>query len=594
MQATRATTPQWITRYTRNLTGGGFLYHGLAALITLWAARILVAGSYYSMWDLLWYGKALPGIAPLAAFILAMPLARGSWPRILLLPLAGAVLAFGDDVRMLAVPAALAAAAGASLLQSSRGRLLPALALGMSLDLPMHVAARGIDPVEYLPGRLILAGAAIILALWGPEGEYPSFRLTAVITALELGLAYPSALLHYTGHEAYSLGLYAATGFLAVLALLIGGLLARLHRDTPVLVVLVFAGMVLEGDIGLSLVLLSLAGLGALLVYERGGSRLGALAGGVWLVLAGFLGVAVYTYPYVGLWFMADRMELVLLAAMVAAAAAGWPSEDEYSEIAMGEIVVGARELSPVALGVLALALSMVLQAPPVNVQPGESGVVDAYTLNLHQGYDWRGRLNGREAASLIVGAVAGGGVVCLQEVDAGRLTSMYVDMPLALQSRGVVVAYQPAIEGTYGVAIAGPRGLEKVGGVLLPSTGEQRAAVKANASGIIAVSAHLGLDPGERTVQAQALVDYALKMPEALLLCGDFNEPGGAALDYISRYYTIAWPPGATCCLGTGENTTIDFIAVREGRATVEEVNVVPAPSDHMMVHARIRLLEG
>ena len=88
--------------------------------------------------------------------------------------------------------------------------------------------------------------------------------------------------------------------------------------------------------------------------------------------------------------------------------------------------------------------------------------------------------------------------------------------------------------------------------------------------------------------------MDYALKMPEALLLCGDFNEPEGAALEYISRYYTIAWPPGATCCLGTGENTTIDFIAVREGTGVVEEVNVVPAPSDHMMVHARIRLLEG
>ena len=43
----------------------------LSLLSALWLGRLLVAGSYYSLWDLLWYGKPLPGALPVATFIAA-------------------------------------------------------------------------------------------------------------------------------------------------------------------------------------------------------------------------------------------------------------------------------------------------------------------------------------------------------------------------------------------------------------------------------------------------------------------------------------------------------------------------------------------
>ncbi len=570
-------------------------YHGLAALVVLWSARILVAGSYYSVWDLLWYNRPLPGVLPIILFLVSMPLATGSLTRFFLLPLSIGALILGDNVKLLSIPAAMAMPAGMAILQSSRGKLPYALALGIGIDLLLRVATRGLDPLEYTIGRVLLAGTLIVLFYAsGVEVRVPSLQLASVISALELGLAYPSALLHYTGHEVYGLPMYASVGFMILVSVLVGTILARLHRDICILVIMVFAGMILDGLLGIGLIALSIAGLGALLSYERYGSRVKAFIGGLWFVIISFLGIAVYVYPYVGLSPFADRMELVMLIAMIGVALSSWPSEEEYNELSREDIVVDASMITPIIIGGLSLVLAVVLQSAPIGVESAGHVVMDVYTLNLHQGYDWSGRLNGREATMFIVEAARNGGIVCLQEVDAGRLTSMYIDMPLALYSRGVNVAYQPAIEDTYGVAVAGPKSLEKVGGVLLPSTGEQRAAVKANASGVIAVSAHLGLDPGERAIQAQALVDYSLKYPEALLLCGDFNEPRGAALDYISKYYTIAWPPKATCCLGTEENTTIDYIAVREGKAVVEEVSVLLAPSDHLAVYAKVRILEA
>ena len=212
----------------------------------------------------------------------------------------------------------------------------------------------------------------------------------------------------------------------------------------------------------------------------------------------------------------------------------------------------------------------------------------------MHQGYDAWGRLNGLEVSRLVAGLASQGYVVCLQEVDAGRLTSAHMNLPLVLESMGVPVAYQPAIEGAYGVAVAGA-GVSMHGGILLPSVGEQRAAVKALWRGVPVVSFHLGLSAEERRMQAEALLAFALEEPRAKLVCGDANEEEGPAIALLSTWYQLTGDPGGegyTCCLGTGERSSIDKIGVLQGWGRIVWARSSIAPSDHLLLEAAVEVV--
>jgi endonuclease/exonuclease/phosphatase family metal-dependent hydrolase len=212
-------------------------------------------------------------------------------------------------------------------------------------------------------------------------------------------------------------------------------------------------------------------------------------------------------------------------------------------------------------------------------------------SYNLHQGFTPWGRLNWLELAETLRMLPA---ALCLQEVDAGRATSAFIDVPLLLETLGYEVAFQPAIAGVYGLAVASLGGVETLSsGTLPPAGGETRAYVKAlvdlGGLRVVVANAHLGLTGEERLTQASILLEEALSEPPADVLCGDLNEePGGPVVSLASSAYEPV-PSGATCCLGEDFKGTIDYVMVRRGSGLRVEASgvVYSEASDHLPVYA-------
>lgn len=573
-----------------------FFYAAAAGLLALWSSRLLVSGSYYSLWDLTWYGRLFPGPLPIILFLAVLASGgRTSIARAALLAAAVAPL-LGDDSRLLSLAAAPAAAASLYALQGLGARAAIAIPSGLAVDHALHVAARGLEPAEFLWGRLALAVLAVLLAA-APQArvEPPGLGVVAGLALLQLGVAYPSGLLSMSRVYDYSLPVFALLGMTPTLAALLPlafkGTRVSAASLAPTLLLAPAAGAVggIPGYIASSL---SAAGAAAIIQGSQPSTPSRAAAGGALFVALAVLGVGVYAYPYIGLWVVADRMEAVLLAAALVGLAStlkgAWQPPERVWPV-FGLVAI---------LAAVSLGLGLALQEPPIHAAEEGGGGVFVASLNTHQGFDAYGRFNGVETARLVASLVKEGYVVCMQEVDSGRLTSAYSNLPLALRSIGVDISFQPAIEGAYGVAIAGTR-VEDGQGLLLPSIGEQRAALKASVGGVVVVTAHLGLDPGERETQAESLVEFALSPPRAEVICGDFNEEEGGALDYIGEYFELSLKDrlegeGYTCCLNSSERIVIDYVGVARWAGSLAWARASMDHSDHLLVEGEVVLTRG
>ena len=178
-------------------------------------ARDLVAGSYYALWDLTWYHIALPG--PLAVILFlalpAAPLGRIRWLPWLLAAgyaLAGALT---SSARLLGVAGALGLS-GALWLAAPAAREMPeSVALGLALDTGARLAAAGAavwgHPVVGPLYGVILALLLAVGALRGPAPSPPPAGAYAGLAVVELGAAYPNAVLNLAGLTWYTPGVYA-------------------------------------------------------------------------------------------------------------------------------------------------------------------------------------------------------------------------------------------------------------------------------------------------------------------------------------------------------------------------------------------------
>ena len=551
------------------------------------SSRILVAGAYESLWKTLWYGDLFPSVAGVAAFAGYAMAGSRIPPRLhgVLVTLYAIAGGLTDNVEVLYIPAGLALAAGLWLASSMPPyQVAAAAALGASLDVAARLAAAGAEPWDSplapLYSAVLAAGGVYSVVRPLPPPPGPGWGLYYWLAAAELGSAYPNAALRlagvdwYTPSEAGAAGLLVAAGY-------IGGALAGARAAVPASVLGV-AVLALPWPFSLAWAPLLAAGSTAALAL---GGRARVL-GPVYFIALMVAAVGVYAYPYLGLWPLADKLEAVIAASLAAllpvaraSTAAPW---------APGHAAL------PAALALAACltgALALVLQAEPVTSNPAASRELVVVSYNVHQGFTPDGSLNAADIVFTIESI--GADVVCLQEVDGGRLTSAYTDLPLLLMVRGWDYAYQPAIEGAYGVAVVSKHGVDGLEGLLLPSRGEQRAAVKAAAYGVVVVNAHLGLEPEERVEQARALLEAALRPPVALVLCGDFNEEEGAAIRLLSTYYTLPDPGTYTCCLGEDFKGVIDYVGVLAGSgASITWYSTVYSDaSDHLPVVARIRL---
>jgi endonuclease/exonuclease/phosphatase family metal-dependent hydrolase len=119
----------------------------------------------------------------------------------------------------------------------------------------------------------------------------------------------------------------------------------------------------------------------------------------------------------------------------------------------------------------------------------------------------------------------------------------------------------------------------------------------------LVAMSAHLGLVPGERRQHAREITDQLVGMDGNLVLGVDLNEgPEGPAYRWIAERLYDAFPgagegAGATFP-ATAPSARIDFLFVGEGaRILRSRVQAGPAArdaSDHLPVTAEIDLAEG
>lgn len=562
------------------------------ALLSLWLARLLVSGSYYSLWDLLWYSRAFPGPLPVMILVvasLATPRLGGAARHLTLAPIA--VLAVGDDSRLLALTAAIAMPAVLSALRHHAAANPYAPAAALAVEGLLRALGGGVEPVELALGRALLAALAVYTWLEYRPGGATLLQYVA-LAYLTLGTGYASGILRLAGFTSYGPLTFSIVSFSLVLAsmTLSTPLILRAPR-IAVLTILGFGplGASIDGLAGLALLAAS-AGMASRLLIAQDTLPLGGVVGPAFFIAIAVAGVAVYTYPYLGLWQLADRMELVMLfTALVAGGLWNYKRERVKGPFpGMGLGRGTAAGIVPVVTALLTVILAFATQPPPIEPASSGGGVLAA-TYNLHQGFDAWGRFNGLEVASVVESLAREGYVICMQEVDGGRLTSSFIDIPLALAWRGISVAYQPAIEGSYGVAIAAGGSVETIEGFLLTSAGEQRAGIKSRALGVVVANAHLGLDPDERAVQAQEFLEKALSTPEAAIICGDFNEEKGRAIDAISKHYLLSDPEGPTCCIGAEEQVVIDYVGVRRGWGIIAESRVLEAASDHYLVASTI-----
>ncbi len=576
-----------------------FLTASLTPLVLLSSLRVLVAGAYKSLWDTLWYGVWLPGPIGLILFILSPLVVRNTLT--VSLPLAAYGILLGilpGHVVLLHLIAGLAATASLWIIAWSRSSGLTApVLLGLGLDLALRVYTAGAVVEEDPAASRIVAVAAIALALVVAKNGYisrPGFTDYAAATGLELGLAYPNFMLRFSSIHGYGLGEYAAASAAVLAAAWILTGYGRARSAAAALVALAGA-LTIQYNTPFTRLLgiLFIASASWATFWLGLWTRRGYLLGPTMLTLFAFMAVAVYAYPYLGAWLLADKYEYVL-ALLAALYAAMLVPGQAHLPLKPTRRPHPAYLVLTLALVAASLVVAHLAYGSDITRPISQQNFVEIVTYNVHQGFTPDGRLNGLAVTEFVKCST----IICLQEVDGGRLTSAYLDLPLLLRARKhLYVVFMPAIEETYGVAIASQHPIVWAKGLSLTSLGEQRVAIKASilvgGEEVTVVNAHLGLDSRERVIQARELIGFANEEPKALIVCGDFNEEHGKALDIIKRFYRLIPIGEPTCCIGE-ELKRIDYIGVLVGLdASIERYVVVwtLTASDHFPVVAWLRV---
>ena len=184
-----------------------------------------------------------------------------------------------------------------------------------------------------------------------------------------------------------------------------------------------------------------------------------------------------------------------------------------------------------------------VLDGPAETETP--PGHLKVMSYNVHSCGGMDGRISPRRIARII--AQQAPDIVALQELDCGRARSRGEDQAnMIAELLEYHVVFCPTVTAgseRYGHAVLSRWPLETVKVAELPSRvggiwPEKRGAVwtrlRFHGSPLHVVATHLGLSPGERRMQMQALLGPDWLGPhldeEPVILCGDFNcRPGGA-----------------------------------------------------------------
>ncbi|ASJ05950.1 endonuclease/exonuclease/phosphatase family protein [Thermococcus pacificus] len=537
---------------------------GLGAGVLLASSlRVFVAGAYSSLEKTFFYGVNFPSGAGILLFIIAAFLvgrmSRKAGAAIMALyalaSLATDATEYTHLIAAFALPVALA------LVKEVEVRYL---AIGLVADLSLRVLAVGGEPIDFPHTRAILALLLFLgaYALWREPGtlKKPGFGLYAFAALLELGLIYPNAIMRYSGFNVYYLPQFVGFSFVVALAILLGPYLSKRPGLAATLLVLGSASLFVKpaGLIGLPLALASTVAL----LESAKGSR-GGVIGAVYLFLMATLALGAYVGRDIGLAFMEDRLEALILAASVVYALSAYKGNVEVELPSVKEIAGSLAGLVIVAAIVLAL-----FNAGP-SYEPAKKEVL-IWTYNVHQGFGpYDGTFNGYELVNLIREQKPD--VWAAQEVVGGMIGNGYQDVPLMMSAYlGYAYEYNPAVEGTYGIAVFSHWHMKTEGELNLKSIGQARPAQKVSIEelGITLVNVHMGLSEEERAMQAEELLSFAEASPAAQIIAGDTNaEPDERAIEILTRDYRDAFEerPPYTFNWGDVDIENIDYILLKK-----------------------------
>ncbi|NJE04358.1 endonuclease/exonuclease/phosphatase family protein [Thermococcus sp. MV11] len=569
---------------------------GLGAGVLLASSlRIFIAGAYSSLEKTFFYGVNFPsGLGILLLLLAAFLVGRLSRK-------AGAVIMAAYAIALLATDATeythlIAAFALPVALALVKELDVKYLAIGLVADLSLRVLATGGEPADFPYTRVILAVLLFLgsYALWKEPGtlKKPGFGLYAFAALLELGLIYPNAVMRYSGMTVYYLPEFIGFSLLVALAILLGPYLARKPSLAMVLLVLGSATLFLKP---LSLIGLPLALAASMALVENAKGSRGGVIGVFYLFLVSTLAIGAYVGRDIGLAFMEDRLEILILVASVIYALSAYGKDREVG-------LPSAREIAgPLAGLIVASLVTLALfNAGPTYGEAKKDVLI--WTYNVHQGFGpYDGAFNGYELVNLL--AEQRPDVWLAQEVVGGMIANGYQDVPLFISARlGYAYEYKPAVEGSYGIAVFSHWHMRTEGELNLESVGQARPAQKVfiEELGLTLVNVHMGLSEEERAMQAEELLKFAESKPVAQVIGGDTNaEPDEEAIAILTRDYRDAFPerPPYTFLWernGVRDEENIDYILLkRDWPARVKDYGCLcdVEVSDHRPVWVVIEL---
>ncbi len=514
----------------------------------------------------------------------------------------------------------------AHLLWHEPQRLVTGLVLGLAADQLLRALDYTYDPTLRPGGLPFVIAAALALGLLSlyltRQATPPSPNPPHITAGLALGaalfletalLALPNALARWTGVG------YGLTAPLLLLFTLLPLIQARRPTemylsillwpmDGLISVILVFLCLLLAALLGglLAFILLLGAQLLLLINLTKGivkkrvppdkGPRLPGweTSLGLLLFLVFHLAFAfTFTYPYT-LPFLRGLGTPVLLIA------APFATLSILNIFIEPEVVPLEVNVSAINAGIaIVLAATCALFARPATLPDTPAGqTLRLATFNIHYGYDSDWNFNLAGIAEAIESEEVD--VIVLQEVDAGRITSLSVDDALWLGQRlGMHGVYQPTLEKLSGIALLSRYPLDAQGGQWLDSALEQTAivhgAVETQQAPLPVYGIWLGLEPEERAAQLTDALDY-IGAQNPVVLGGDLNATPDSPI--YARLIEANWKdPFATT--GTQATATspsvdpterIDYIWLRG--LTARQAWVADATaSDHRMVVVEAQL---
>ncbi|ASJ07801.1 metal-dependent hydrolase [Thermococcus siculi] len=566
-----------------------------AGILLASSLRVFVAGAYSSLEKTFFYGMNFPSGLGIVLFIIAAFLV-GRMSR-----KAGAVIMMAYALAALLTDATeythlIAAFTLPIALALVKELDVKYLAIGLIADLSLRVLAVGGEPIDFPHTRVLLAVLILLgaYALWREPGtlKKPGFGLYAFASLLELGLIYPNAIMRYSGITVYYLPQFIGFSFVVALAILLGPYLGKKPNIAVLLLILGSAALFMKPAalIGLPLALASAIAL----VESSKGSR-GGVIGAVYLFLVATLGIGAYVGRDIGLAFMEDRLEALILVASVVYALSAYGKSVEVRVSSVREIAASLAGL------VLASAIVLALfNASPV-YEPAKKEVL-IWTYNVHQGFGpYDGKFNGYELVNLLREQKPD--IWVAQEVVGGMIGNGYQDVPLFVSAYlGYAYEYKPAVEGTYGIAVFSHWHMKTEGDLNLESVGQARPAQKVSFEelNLVLVNVHMGLSEEERAMQAEELLKFAESEPVAEMIAGDTNaEPEEKAIEILTRDYRDAFeqrPPYTFLWERNGvrDEENIDYILLKKNwPAGVKDYGCLcdVEVSDHRPVWALVEL---